>query len=147
MTADEAIEILDPEYRNLYSSFDDVLRNRERINEACKMGMIAIKILKQSPLYLCYHQNNNSLASEVEQFTDHKILANKDDVIQWVKRSIEDAIQYGFKIDEENPINSTTIEEKIQEGSFDLTMFFERQENWNCSFDIIVREIFLEDIT
>lgn len=45
MTIDRAIEILNPEHRERYDSI-------ETVNEACRMGMGALRLLKELPSLL-----------------------------------------------------------------------------------------------
>ena len=144
MTVDEAIEILDPERRETYESFDDVLRNKSRINEACEMGMHAIMILKNTKGYRCYHENHYS--NDADYTANLNIFFSKDDVARWITQSIDDKIMNGFKIDEDTVIDVESIKNNVNQGSFNLRMFYEHHENWDCFSDIKVESVPLEEV-
>ncbi len=92
-------------------------------------------------LFLCYEENRHDIALECGAVNEIKAFSNKEKVIEWANQRIRSGIASDFIVDEE----IKDIESEINSCNFSIAMFYEHQENWNSSYDIICKRVTVED--
>ena len=105
-------------------------------------------------VYVCYNENNHELAWEFGAVGDIQIFGSSEKAIDWfISQVIEGVGQNCFLPDEENEITlsikqdgeNTSVNREIidrifsKNGKLYITMFRDRQENWDVSYDIVVQ--------
>lgn len=88
-------------------------------------------------VYVCYEENNNSLAAESGGINELCIWGSdkREIALEWVNDRLQIALFTGYVIDE-----NADIKALFEKESFAITVFQNYQNNWDCSYNIVVEK-------
>ena len=96
-------------------------------------------------VYVCLELNSACLAEDAGEMNELTVIGTPEAACDWFVERVEDGKGNDFVLDEEDDltepeqiVNRDLLLEKIKEGSAELTMFRDYQENWKDNYSIIV---------
>lgn len=98
-------------------------------------------------VYLCYEENNHQLAFECGTIDEMTAFCEIGRAVVWAYDRIKHGTNYGYIVDTEygEVTPDRLLHELTADGSIDITLFNCYQENWDVSYDVIVRKVEVEE--
>lgn len=94
-------------------------------------------------VYLCYEENNHQLAFECGTIDELTAFGEIGKAVVWAYDRIKHGTNDGYIVDAEygDVTPDRLLNELTTDGSIDITLFNGYQENWDVSYDVIVRKV------
>lgn len=94
-------------------------------------------------VYLCYEVNNHQLALECGAVNEIKAFCSINKTVEWVLERVKCGTDDCYIVDAEygDVTPDRLLYELTTDGCIDITLFNGYQENWDVSYDVIVRKV------